>query len=339
VGCSQARPTGLNCFIADAIASDELAREKGGIVITEQIKGIIEAQYGRDSFNQEYEELSPLIIIPNLDIKRYVKKIANPSVASSDYEVEFCSMGPLPLNSSVYIARDCDNRLNKLIECKQNFVAITGDFQSGKSSLLNQAEKYLTTIDSSCIPYIDISQIIHPNNERILAQFFVQLSRNLGTTIEDWTNLSYYSVNHNLVLRLDEFGCILKDKALAELFIPPLYSITGNNIKIIVCIPKTINAYYSEFTDSEYLRNPKYKDCWGIIKIEPFNSNDIDRLINLLCNTKIKNETLKYTEKILELSNGEPRKVQILCSKLQKLEIDSLYLIKKIIEDKESYAE
>jgi hypothetical protein len=70
----QARPTGLNCFIADAIASDKLAREKGGIVITEQIKGIIEAQYGMDRFNQEYEELQP---VPHQNVKRYVKKIEN----------------------------------------------------------------------------------------------------------------------------------------------------------------------------------------------------------------------------------------------------------------------
>ncbi len=66
------RPTGLTCFIADEIASDALAKQKGGIVVTNSIKGSL---FGgsEQRFQSEYELLEPL---HKGTIQRYVKKLS-----------------------------------------------------------------------------------------------------------------------------------------------------------------------------------------------------------------------------------------------------------------------
>ena len=72
------RPTGLNCFVADAIASDKIARESGGIVITESIKDMMVSRVGRGRFDQEYGDLSSIAEAPSNGMKRYFKRIENP---------------------------------------------------------------------------------------------------------------------------------------------------------------------------------------------------------------------------------------------------------------------
>ncbi len=67
------RPTGLTCFIADEIASDDLAKQKGGIIITENIKGSLYSGSIK-CFEKEYESLTPLNKRAAKDIQRYAKK-------------------------------------------------------------------------------------------------------------------------------------------------------------------------------------------------------------------------------------------------------------------------
>ncbi len=64
------RPTGLTCFIADEIASDALAKQKGGLVITNEIKDSL-CDGSKERFQSEYESLEPL---HKGTIQRYVKK-------------------------------------------------------------------------------------------------------------------------------------------------------------------------------------------------------------------------------------------------------------------------
>ena len=68
------RPTGITCFIADEIASDDLAKEKGGIIITETIK---ESLFSGSTkrFEQEYESLTFLDKGAAQTIQRYAKKL------------------------------------------------------------------------------------------------------------------------------------------------------------------------------------------------------------------------------------------------------------------------
>jgi hypothetical protein len=73
------RPTGLNCFVADAIASDKIARESGGIVVTESIKDIMVSRVGRERFDQEYGDLSSIAEGPSNGMNRYFKRIENPN--------------------------------------------------------------------------------------------------------------------------------------------------------------------------------------------------------------------------------------------------------------------
>jgi hypothetical protein len=72
------RPTGITCFIADEIASDDLAKQQGGIIITEKIKGsLYDGSIKR--FEREYESLTPLDKGAAKDIQRYAKKLYFPS--------------------------------------------------------------------------------------------------------------------------------------------------------------------------------------------------------------------------------------------------------------------
>jgi NACHT domain len=66
------RPTGLNCFIADQIASDDLAKKKGGIVITENIKDSLFSG-SQNRFALQYELLDTLKEGAARTVKRYVK--------------------------------------------------------------------------------------------------------------------------------------------------------------------------------------------------------------------------------------------------------------------------
>ncbi len=68
------RPTGLTCFIADEIASDDLAKQQGGIIITEKIKGSLFSGSTK-LFEQEYESLTSLDKGAAKDIQRYAKKL------------------------------------------------------------------------------------------------------------------------------------------------------------------------------------------------------------------------------------------------------------------------
>jgi hypothetical protein len=66
-------PTGLTCFIADEIASDELAKQKGGIIITEAIKELL-YKGNIKRIQKEYEPLKFLATGAAKNIQRYAKK-------------------------------------------------------------------------------------------------------------------------------------------------------------------------------------------------------------------------------------------------------------------------
>ena len=68
------RPTGLDLFVADEIAGDDVARQGTGVVFTEPLKESIGEGSIKD-FDREFEELPALHHGPAAHIKRFRRRV------------------------------------------------------------------------------------------------------------------------------------------------------------------------------------------------------------------------------------------------------------------------
>ncbi len=235
----------------------------------------------------------------------------------------FQKAGPLPPDAPSYIQRECDRELAEALETNKQ-IAIVGEFQIGKSSLLNQVMNvpYLTnTVWQDC--YIDFQGMSYFDASLFMREFFEAISSTLDKDIRSWPDINEYLEHHSLIFRIDEFGWLKTNYDIVYNFITQLYKLTSQrqNIRIVITLPLTIDIFITSLKDRQ-LRNPRYLERWKSIKIKKFNEKEIRELLNLLPGyaAKIANRDI---DRIVSLSLGEPKRIQKLCYTLFEADRDS----------------
>ncbi|MEN8219825.1 MAG: hypothetical protein ABFS56_26445 [Pseudomonadota bacterium] len=218
---------------------------------------------------------------------------------------------PLPIDAPSYVERECDHQLATALETEQ-FIAITGEYRIGKSSLLMrvmQAPFFVRERGKNC--YMDFQSMRTDNTELFLEEFFKSVSKSLGKEVISWQD--NILTNQAIVFRLDEFGLLTDD--IATKLIPPLYSLSreNNNLRVIVCLPELVDNFLKKTS----INNPKYLTAWKNISVKSFEEKEILQLLSLLPKPVAQVAEAQY-DTVLKLSSGKPLGLQCLCDKLFK---------------------
>jgi nucleoside phosphorylase len=218
----------------------------------------------------------------------------------------FRKRGALPIKAASYIERDCDSLLKRSLAAT-SLIAISGDYQMGKSSLLNQVESYLPHGWKSC--YLDLSGTRTDDLFLLTSKFFRIVSEKLGN-VESWDEINKLSGTQPLVFLFDEFGSLSIDRKIAHGFIPKLIGLTNSpSITIIVCLPEGIEQFIKE----QNILNPKYWDSWLTVQVNSFTIVQTKQLLSLLP-LQISRTITSHVSEIHRRANGHPRLLQCLCS-------------------------
>lgn len=234
-------------------------------------------------------------------------------IRNEDYQDIFITAGDLPNNHRSYIKRKSDITLKESLLDKKSLISITGDFQSGKSSLLNQMKSYVPEDWKSC--YIDLTSKRLDNLNSLTDGFFKSIKKDISKEINSWDEIKHYAEQSSLIILIDEFGSLNKKGDVAETFIPQLLNLAINsNICIVTSLPKHFESMKS-FIKLQGIENPKYTSKWTDIRLETLNDNEIKELLSLL-----PKEIFEITERNIETIKSKtkcnPQPVQCLCKNL-----------------------
>jgi hypothetical protein len=220
----------------------------------------------------------------------------------------FQTHGGLRFKAPSYIERECDTLLKEELKHSRP-IAIVGDYQIGKTSLLNQVKSYLPKEWEHC--FLDLQGTRTDDLGRLTSKFFKVVSSVIGET-DSWDDLVGRVQNHPAAILLDEFGSLGGDPHVAALFIEKLVWLSDSqDVRIVVCLPDSI----SEFVRQQKVRNPKYWASWRSILVEPFNEQEVSRILKLLPE-RASRVALAHLEEISARTNGHPQRLQQLCKRL-----------------------
>lgn len=220
----------------------------------------------------------------------------------------FQKRGTLKLEKPSYVERRCDHALWSALEGRP-LVVINGDYEMGKSSLLVRTHKQLSRSRSTC--YIDLQSLRTDDINAFYKRFFDLVRRQFGK-VEDWMDLADVSARQPIALLLDELGHLTPD--VARLFVPSLHQLAVDyvqSVRVVVCLPCSIQ----EFLAARGLDNPKHKDGWFAVPVEPLSDAGVDTLLSLLPRSALKVARAHRSE-IIRMSNRHPRAVQCICYEL-----------------------
>jgi hypothetical protein len=125
-------------------------------------------------------------------------------------------------------------------------------------------------------------------------------------------------------------------KAVVHAVVPHLCWLAERGVNIIICAQDPI----------KHLRltgiNPKYARGWHNIEVVPFKKVDeVQQLLSLLP-VPVRAQTWPLASKILKLSEGRPRTLQVLCRKLSSIStiVTAVKLrttVSRLVDDPRSY--
>ncbi|MEM7130739.1 MAG: serine protease [Chloroflexota bacterium] len=244
----------------------------------------------------------------------------------------FVEAGPLVKNAESYIPRKCDHELKLSIESNQ-FIAISGEYEIGKSSLLMNAPQP-TGGTWKFIP-IDFMALRWDDENLFIMGFFERVSKFLERRIETWTELLKTVAAQPVIFQLDEFGVM--SKQVTSSFVPTLLSNLSkvrNTSRILVCVPEPIDKILS----AKGVDREKFHRQWKEINIEPFSVQNTLDLLELLP-VPARQVAYEQIDLIVEYTAGRPRALQLLSSRLFDSMQDNLSkdVMENIIQRPESY--
>ena len=223
----------------------------------------------------------------------------------------FHPFGSIPLNHASYVTRDSDKQLEMLLH-SHKFIYVQGEFCSGKSSLLIRVPCILSEDWNVFRPRLDLYN--NGNKNTVERSFFAEL-HSKNDIIKDWISLSKFLDGAKLVFLIDEIGSCSNN--MAAMLIKKLYSLAESapfdNIRIVLTFMDPIDDYMNSID----LRNPKYHNCWGFLRLTPFKENELIKLLNLfpLPVALLLKENITLIQKCTSM---EPNEVQKFCDGLWK---------------------
>lgn len=256
----------------------------------------------------ENKIFSPLILKKSENLNKHLND-SNP----------FQPGGTLPEDAPSYIKRECDYELAKLIKSnKKKLIAIHGEFEIGKSSLMNRVMHVSFLSNNDWKRYkLDLQSLCPSEMENFKEYFFKHYSSKLNSTIDSWKDMDLFLKNQPVVLCIDEFGGFIDHPKVAKHFIQNLCLCTqnSNNIRIVVCLKQPIEDFFDNSDLKQYFENPKYRRCWENIAVKPFTEDQAKQLLSLL-KEEVQSIALENISIIKAFSSFKPHKLQCLCDRL-----------------------
>ncbi len=270
-----------------------------------------------------------------------VKQIEKNTIQREPSSNPFQLAGPLSADAPSYIRRACDGQLAAMLETKK-LIALIGEFQIGKSSLLNrvmQAPVFENGNWKDC--FIDFQSMDTHDVNYFMEEFFDSVSKSSGQKTRTWKELADNLEPQPVLFRIDEFGLLSPDLAL--ILIPKLYwlTLTSNNIRTVVCLRDPINKFFKRFKKQD-IDNPKYSRDWHNIVLSGFNRKQVLQLLHLL-QEPVAAVASKHIDAIMGNSLCDspplckPQALQCLFRRLFKAGKQNQETIEDIIEDLDSY--
>jgi hypothetical protein len=207
-----------------------------------------------------------------------------------------------------YVTRNCDIELKKAAET-QTFIWLQGDFQFGKTSLLNRHDTWLGA--EWVAVYVDLQGCQRSTDSKFRRHFFAEIEEVLGMRV-DWQALKAPLRQRRIAFLLDEFGACRPSQILEIL--EHFYSLAeraSGHLKLIV----SVREAPTPFLLTCGVQNPKHRDSWSIIPLKPLTAHEVGWLIDLFPSNP---SALLHNrlDQIRLLTNFEPIRVQKLLMNL-----------------------
>lgn len=225
-------------------------------------------------------------------------------------ESPFNVVGALAADDPTYLLRECDGQLESALESR-SLIAIDGEFQIGKSSLLNRIEVRPHRGWKLC--RFDLQGMRTDNLQAFVREFFEALSSEIGL-ISTWQDLSMYIKEQPLMLLFDEFGALNDMGADAVSLISKL-TLLGethpSNVRVVVCLPMQMSHFVKQHNG-----NPKFSKPWHSVTVNPFKREDEMVAIFDLLPPAAAGVARGHCPSIWRQSSGHPHRLQALCDSL-----------------------
>jgi SEFIR domain-containing protein len=247
-----------------------------------------------------------------VDPLRFAPSHAYTRLASVEtYDVSpFQTAGMLPYDHSTYVPRECDRQLAEfLIHPNIVCIAINGDFEIGKSSLMMRAAGVLGP--DWIIVGGGLGDLRSDRPDLCVDNFFQLFTSHFGR-LDSWPGLRQRLVEQPVLLLLDDLGEMLAPGAQAVL--PGVISAAlaaNGNLRVVATLPVRIDQYLRD----RGLGNPRYHRPWHAVSVRPFNEPQAKRLLSILPAESCAVAERLFTE-VERRSALKPRPLQCLADRL-----------------------
>lgn len=225
-------------------------------------------------------------------------------------ESPFKVVGGLAAGDPTYLRRECDEQLERALESR-SLIAIDGEFQIGKSSLLNRIEVRPHRGWKLC--RFDLQGMRTDNLQAFVREFFEEMSREIGP-ISTWQDLFKYVKEQPLMLLFDEFGALNDMDAGAISLISKLTKLGETHpgsVRVVVCLPMLMSHFVKQHNG-----NPKLWKPWHAVTVNPLEREDEMMAIFDLLPTATAAVARRHSPSIWQQSSGHPHRLQALCDSL-----------------------
>lgn len=214
----------------------------------------------------------------------------------------FQFIGPLEVGARSYIKRSCDNDLCRAVRT-HTFIWLQGDFQYGKTSLLNRHSIWLGKEWKAV--YVDIQGCQRSNDKKFREHFFEEIGDNFETKI-NWRSLKELLRKYKIAFILDEFGSGKSTQTLEMLeHFQSLARAVPDHLRLIVSCRNGPNWLLNK----EIFEDPKHRSVWELIHLHAFNQQEVAKLIDLFPE-RISSLLHERTDQIMRLTSYKPQSVQ-----------------------------
>jgi hypothetical protein len=222
----------------------------------------------------------------------------------------FQTVGMLPDGHPTYVPRECDRQLAEFLDDpKIVCIAINGDFEIGKSSLMIRSARVLGP------DWIEVGgglgDLRSDRPDLCVNNFFRLFALHFGQ-LDSWGDLGRRIVEQPVLLLLDDLGEMLPPGAQAILpRVVELALAAKGKLRVVATLPVRIDQYLRNCG----LGNPRYWRPWRTLSVLPFEVPQAKRLLSLL-----PAEPLAVTERLFaeveRYSGLKPRPLQCLADRL-----------------------
>jgi hypothetical protein len=245
----------------------------------------------------------------------------------------FQTAGMLPDGHPTYVPRECDHQLAKFLDDpKIVCIAINGDYEIGKSSLMMRVGRVLGP--TWIVVGGGLGDLRSDRADRCVDNFFQLFAPHFGQ-LDSWRDLGRRLIEQPVLLLLDDLGEMLAPGAQAILprVIDAALAASGK-LRLVATLPVRIDQYLRDHG----LANQKYHRPWRTLSVLPFKESQAKHLFSLL-----PAESHTLTEQLFaeveQHSALKPRPLQCLADRLWHAhrEREGETHLAAIIRDPDSY--